>query len=204
MEKTTTDQYSIFRPKSARGIFMDYPKLRHYEAFKGLSNYDMLFVWYYACESSPLFKIKDNRKRIEQCLAVSYLKDGQNKLSKKDKDRYLAADFPAKVENGIKQMQKFKVGPRVQALMMTQKSFDNLYKILDIDASNDAHFKNKDDEVDFSKKKAFVDTIAKAQSVLPSIVNQLEGSFDLSDDQSSEDSLFEGESMIDTYHENED
>jgi hypothetical protein len=200
--------YSVFMPKSQRGLIIDYPELKGYTSFRALSNLEMLFVWYFACESSPYYKVSSDRERVQKALDVSYNRDPRSKkiFGKAEQD-YLSGNFPGKISSAIEDMKKFRVGPRIRAKMMAEKIMDNYEKILDIDASNTAHFQNKDGEVDFTKKKAYVDTAAKALEVLPSLIKQIEHNFGLSEDKKGGEvktSAIEGRSLIDEFHEKED
>lgn len=193
--------YSIFKPKSTRSIFNDYPELRLVPEFKPLSNDDMLFVWYYACESSPHFRITKDRIRVEKALEDSYFRNGKKHLMQTDKERYLTCMFPEKIRLAIEAMSQYKVGPRVRAKMLLEKGFENIEHILNIDASDEKHFKNKDGEVDFTKKKAFMDTLAKATDLMPSLISQLEKGFHVTEDKDKNtSSTFEDESFMDNYH----
>jgi hypothetical protein len=194
-------EYSIFKPKSKRGLFLDYPELRKVPAFTNLSPDEMLFVWYYACESSPFVDLTTERTRIEESLNISMLRGGK-KMSKDQKDRLLEGEFSAKVTTAIDHMQKYRVGPRIRAKMMVEKGFENLEKILNIDASNNSLFLNKEGEVDFAKKKSYVDTMAKATDILPKVIEQLEGGFNIKKDKAGEDEAFKGQKLIEDYHDN--
>jgi hypothetical protein len=195
-------EYSIFKPKSARGIFYDYPELRKNKAFKALTNYEMLFVWYFACESSPHYRISSERDRVIKCIEDAFKNKGKN-VSKEEFDKMLEGEFRPKIAAAIDEMLKFRVGPRVRAKKLTEKTFDNLEKILDIDASDEKHFHNKDGEVDFSKKKAFVDTAAKAQELMPKLISNLEGNFQVSEEKGKDEEVF-GAGFADQFHENRD
>lgn len=206
-EEVKISEYSVFRPKSSRMLYEDYPELAKIKLFKDLNRFDLLFVWYYACEASPLFKITDNRTRVEECLKLTYFSGGNKKMDSLLKERYLACRFPEKIENAIEIMKNFRIGPRVRAKMMAEKAFENIEKILDIDASDDKHFLNKENEVDYSKKKSYVDTVARAIDMLPKLINQIEESFGISDKKGTENQLeeaFEGDSIADMFHEQED
>jgi hypothetical protein len=206
-EEVKISEYSVFKPKSTRMLYEDYPELAKIKLFKDLNRFDLLFVWYYACEASPFFKISDNKTRVEECFKLTYFSGGNKKLDQKAKERYLACRFPEKIENAIEIMKNFRIGPRVRAKMIVEKAFENIEKILDIDASDEKQFLNKDNEVDYSKKKAYVDTAAKAIEILPKLITQIEESFGISDRKGSENQLeeaFEGESIADMFHEQED
>ncbi len=197
-------EYSIFRPKSSRTIFSDYPALRKIPAFELIKEDDFLFVWYYACESSPFFNTEDLRTRVQQALDYSYLRAGKTRITKELKEQFLLGEFPDKISIAIEQMRKYRVGPRVRAKMMMEKAFENLEKILNIDANDKKNFENKEGEIDMSKKKAYVETIAKASELLPKIIDQLEGSFHVAKNKKEEAGSPEEESLIDRYHEDRD
>ena len=197
-------EYSIFKPKSKKGIFNDYPELRSFEAFRTLDNNSMLFVWYFACESSPFHETEDDRERVKLSIKESYYKKGIKALSDKDAEKMKSGMFSSKITVAIDEMKKFKVGPRVQALMMVQKGFDNLSKIIDVDVSDSSMFIDKDGEIDFAKKKSYVDSVGKAIDLIPKMINQIEGRFGLTEDKANGQTTFEGESFMDSYHEKQD
>jgi len=194
--------YSIFKPKSKKGIFVDYPDLRKIQSFSGLKDYEMLFVWYYACESSPLYSIENEAIRVRKSLEHSYLVG--NKISKDDTERMVSGDFTPKITAAVADMQKYRVGPRIRAKMVIEKGFENMETILNIDAGDSKMFLNKDNEVDFGKKKAYVDTLAKAVDLMPKLINQLEGGFHLTEEKGTDETSFEGESLMDQYHDQKD
>ena len=198
----SSSEYSVFKPKSKRGIFIDYPELRHFEAFKTLENNPMLFVWYFACESSPYAKIIDERKRVELAVKKADYKRGTKVIADHEIEKMKAGTFSTKMTVAIEEMKRFKVGVRIQALMMVQKGFDNLSRIIDVDINDKKIFENEEGEVDFSKYKSYVDTVGKAVELVPKMINQLEGRFGLKEDKVG--GTFEGESFMDTFHENQD
>lgn len=181
---------------------MDYPELRKVKSFSNLKSHEMLFVWYHSCESSPYYGIENSRERIKKCLDETLIKKG--KISKIDIEKYLLGKFPSKIERALEDMSRYRVGPRIRAKMIIEKGFENMESILNIDATDSKNFLNKDDEVDFGKKKAYVDTLAKATELMPKLINQLEGSFSLKEDLGNDEISFEGESLIDSYHEQTD
>jgi hypothetical protein len=188
-------QYSIFKPKSARGMFVDYPELKKLKAFALLRPQDMLFVWYLSCESSPVNNGKkqpDKRIRIQQAIDYSYFAEGQKLISQIEADKLLDGRFTEKISAAMEQMERFKVGPRIRAKQMTEKAFDNLEKIIGADAST---------ETDLSKQKAYVDIVEKGIKIMPAIIESLEGGYRLVEEEDKdEESLSDGMSAIDKYH----
>lgn len=195
--------YSIFAPKSSRALYVDYPELRQYKQLKDLRSHEILFVWYYACESSPFYHISDDFVRAKKSAEKSCYTGNKLSISGPEFQNLINLKFPPKVERAIPIMIKFKVGPRIRAKMLYEKAFDNIQKILDVDASDETQFLNKDSEVDWTKKKAFVDTISSATKNIPELVKQLEDNFSVSsksDDENDEDG-FDGMSLADEFHE---
>jgi len=200
-----SQEYSIFKPKSSRSLFFDYPDLRKIEVFRTLNADDILFVWFYACEVSPHFDITKDRERTEKCIEDSYRRGGKNRISKKEEDMLMAGRFSEKIQAAINEMSKFKVGPRVEGLKMLEKGFENMIKILNINASDVSQFMNKDGEVDWSKKKAYVDTLKNATDLTPKLIGQLESRFHLTKEEKGKaGATFEGNNLLDEMHEMEE
>jgi hypothetical protein len=204
-------ELSLFRPKSARALFEDYPELSKYPESKELHSQDLLFCYYYACESSPIYQIRDKKGRAKEAILLAYESinykshgggnSGGKKLTLDEKYDMGNCKFSEKMSAGIKMFSRFRINPRIRAKMMTEKAFENLEKILDIDASDDNNFKNKDGDVDFSKKKSYVDTVARALTVLPELIDKLESSFSVSSTvEQAKDSDGDDISFADLYH----
>lgn len=194
-------EFSIFKPKSTRALYDDYPELKEHSELKALSRFELLFCWYYACEASPLFKITSNRDRADESMKLTFFSGHQKRLAEDDKERYLNGKFPEKIKAAVEVMARFRIGTRVRAKMILEKGFENLEHILNIDASNDENFKNAQGEVDQSKKKSYVDTLDKAVSLLPNLINTLESGFGVNQKgKGGKDDDIE-ESFMDSFHE---
>jgi hypothetical protein len=203
-KKFQLSEFSIFAPKSKRALYIDYPELKSYPQFKDLRVHEMLFVWYYACEASPFFHLNDDFIRSKKAADKSCMTSGGKlSISGPEYKSLIDCRFPAKIERAITVMQKFKVGPRIRAKMMFEKTLENIEKILNVDASDTSQFLNKDDEVDWSKKKAFVDTITSATANIPKLVSQLEDNFAVTGkyDSDETDEGTDGMSFADDFHE---
>lgn len=197
--KKEINEYSLFKPTSSRGLKFDYPELSTISEFQSISSSDLLFVWYFACETSPfVVNIEEESKRVKEAVKMAY--KGTN-LDGQKKKKLENLNFSDKLNDAIKKMSSFRVGPRVRGKMMIEKIMETYEDIVDVDT--DAYFKNKDGDVDFSKKKAYVDatsTISKNMSVL---ISQLESGFGVSEKESSDSdiiSLGDG-ALINTFHE---
>lgn len=193
----TINDYSLFAPKSKRSIKDDYPELRDAEEFRGLTKSDMLFVWYYACEASPLMSIDSDQKRVES--AIKYIERIDPELiTAKFKD-YAQLIFTPKMEVAIHKMRQYKMGTRIRAKKMIDKTMDNYEKILSLDIDG-SEFINKDGEKDFTKIKQYVDSSKTIIGNIPTLIEQAERGFSVVD-LSGEDDEEEGYGLIDDYFE---
>ena len=127
-QEDTKIKYSMFRPKSKRGLLADYPELKDYFDTGGLNRSEMLFVWYYGCRVSPLFDLEDDRTKIEQCLDASF----GYKITNEDREKWMSGGIPHKILEAIESMQKFQPGPRVRAMLMTERMLNNIEEIINI------------------------------------------------------------------------
>lgn len=202
-KKIEVSDYSIFAPKSARILYEDYPELKkHGETFKNLQTVDLLFVWYYACEASPLAEIINPKKRAEESIKVTYDLAKRKKIDSLYREKLVNLRFDDKMKKAIDLMSLFRVGPRLRAKIIAEKAFGNLEKMLDIDASDDSNFIGANGEVDWTKKKAYMETVSKAISMMPDLINQLESSFSITE-KNKIDNTDEGEddrSYADEFH----
>lgn len=204
-EDVNVSDMSLFRPKSARALFEDYPELAKYPEAKELHSQDLLFCWYFACETSPIYRIKDKKGRAKQAIYLAYKSikksQGGKTLTTDEEINIENLRFSPKLASGIKMFSKFRLNPRLRAKIITERAFENLEKILNIDADDNNNFLNADGGIDYSKKKAYVDTIAKSMDILPSLIDKLEHGFGVSlSSEESGDSDLTNISFADMYH----
>ena len=189
---------SMFYPKTRNGLILDYPELEKIEVFRKLNKHDLLFVWYFACESSPFYKEEDLKVKTENALIEAYGINAADSL----RSKFLAGNFSDKIRDGIAEMQKFKIGPRVKAKIMTEKAMNNYYELIDTDVNT--AFKDKDHEEDFVKRKSYVDATAKIIASLPTLISQAERGFGLTEKEEGEAIVMDSESLIEEFHSSED
>jgi hypothetical protein len=201
-EALKVSDFSICMPKSTNAIFTDYPDLKAVPEFRSLSNVDMLYVWYFACEASPFYRIRSDEKRTQLSLEQSYFKFAKDEFDKKKIANMKSGYMGEKIEEAVLRMRKFRIGPRVRAAMITEKILDNFEHILKIDASDKTNFMNKDGELDYSKYKAYIDSASKALNDLPELIAKMETGFNVVR-KKKEGEESEG-SFLDDYHEETD
>lgn len=127
--------YVLFAPKSTRGLKLDYPELddkERYPEFASLRQYDMLFVWAWACASSPFVNIAPHEEKLRLCCKYAYPVDRWEA-----KAREYALRFPE--ENGMvramQRMEHFSLGARVEEYVALRIARENYKMILAKDIS---------------------------------------------------------------------
>lgn len=190
-------QYSLFNPQTVRGLKYDYPELSKVEEFKSLNTNDLLFVWYFACEVSPLMKEHPaDSKRVKEALKEAY----KNKaVDSSKRANFEALNFPEKIKTAINKMSSYRVGPRIRAKLMVEKIMKTYEDIVDVDVKT--YFLSKEGEVDFTKKKAYVDATSTISKNMPTLISQLESGFGVSEESSSDGIMISEESLLEDFHE---
>jgi hypothetical protein len=149
----------------------------------------------------------NKRKRVEECMKKTFLVNpNKPSIQLKDKESYLNGKFPDRMQSAIDVMSKFRIGPRIRAKMAAEKGFENLEKIINIDADDLTNFHNKDGDVDFAKKKNYVDIVKASVGLFPELISQIEDGFGVTSKKATEkiDEGFDGESFMDSFHEQKD
>ena len=186
-------KYSIFFPKSSRGLTADYPEFKKIREFKDINSTELLFVWYFDCEASPFMNLSNDKERVKAALFEAF-----KKPDVRTQEQYMSGKMPEKVKIAIGRMRSFKIGPRVMAKRMMENTLNNWREITDIDASDDSYFVGKDG-VDWTKKKAFIEAGATISKNIGSLLSQVEGSYAVSEkEQEKEESDFND--LIDEFH----
>lgn len=171
-DNSSFSEYSVFAPKGKRSLISDYPELGEKDEFRVLHKNELLFVWYFACKVSPLYEIEPVPERINQAIKMSF-----GHMPEEQKQKYLKGAFPEKVKIAIREMERYIPSWRIRAKKMLDKSFDNLEALIDIDVNDDSQFKNASGEIDWSKKKAYAETVGKVQEMLPEMIAKAESGF---------------------------
>jgi len=202
VQDITISDFSIFMPKTSSSVFSDYPELKQYPEFKVLTNNDMLFVWYMACQASPLHKITSDAKRAKYAVEFAYRNVLSKELDRKKLANLEAGHWGDKIADAIQRMRSFRIGPRIRALQILEKGFENLEKIINTDASDQTLFQNANGEFDFGKYKAFVDCVEKATKMMPDLIKQIESGFSVvrKEEEAQEFDM----SFLDGFHEEND
>lgn len=158
MESTT----SIFTP-SSNSLLIDYPSLKKHEEFTRLKELELMFVWYYACKSSPIYGWKEKKKPLE---AIKRVPGFLETLNEEEYARYISRDFPTDIDAAIGVMKKFEPEFRNNLNTYTKRILDYVDFVTSL--------KITDYMSDTSKIKNFMDMQINIAKNLPEILEGVE------------------------------
>lgn len=121
----------LYAPKSAKALKMEYPDLADYEEFKPLNDHEMLFVWAWACETSPYKPYPDTHK-LDPCIDFAYPTEAMRKIKRADYDR---AKFPSHIHTAIAKMSAFNLTARIEELAFLLRLRENCKQTIAQDVS---------------------------------------------------------------------
>ena len=149
----------------------------------------------FACKSSPYFNYDNVDERIMLSLTQVYQGQAPMRLINK----YKGGNFARGMQTAIEEVSKFEPGARIRGKMMVDKMLTNLEQLININASDDSQFLNKDNEIDWSKKKSYIDSVKTTVSILPELISAAEKGFDVSEIKESIEGAT-GKAFIDEFH----
>jgi hypothetical protein len=171
---------TIFDPRNGKAD--DYrhrfPELERTKEFDGLTSKHLIFIWWYANQSSPLvLDIHDNYERVKEALVRSGFNPG-----KVERERILSLQFDSATAVAIKRMSEFDPGARFQAYKMVRKIYDQYQFIIEQGpeafqeetTKGEGENKTVTKEIDYKK---YVDISAKVAGELSGLLAKLEEGF---------------------------
>jgi hypothetical protein len=198
--------YLLFAPKSNRSLRFDYPELADYSEFKALNKLDLLFVWYYACRSSPYFN-DDSRERvvIDKCARAAGLVF--NEEDKKEK--FLSGNFSDKIQAAINVMLKFEPSARIIARAQAMKNYNDIMKMTSLkltETGDHNSFLDKDGSIKVTDKKAYMSMVFDANQKTGDMLAKIEQGFGITEKSKTiidKNKTGEGETFAEAFHNNE-
>jgi hypothetical protein len=145
-----------------KDLRVTYPELADVAEFKPLSSSEMLFVYYFACESSPYIRMEPKNRILK---SLEHIKKSVSGSQIAD---YSKGDFPDKIKAAIDRMLRYDVSARMEARSITEMVFKNVKELINIDLNTLG---------DIDQKKRYVDMAGAVTRLLPSIVSQLENGY---------------------------
>lgn len=103
--------YVVYAPRSAKELKKEYKELEGVPEFASLSAPEQLFVWWYACKSSPVYDIAEE-KRVDVAIDKSWTNPQQQAARRIE---YGNRDFPANIKAAIRFMEGINTGVRIRA-----------------------------------------------------------------------------------------
>jgi len=177
----------LFRPDGLRDLRRMYPELNGVTEFKGLTNREMVFIWYYSNRTSPNYNnhLKEIDK-IKSCFDKAF---SGKKFWEEEMD-YNSGILPERIRKGCKKMEEYDIDVRLRAKMMVNKILKRFDETVNIDTSS---FIDDEGILDIARKKAHIDACSKIAEKLPELIAQIEHGYgvdsvdgkDLPDDMSA-------------------
>ena len=193
----------LYGPTTGKSLLRSYPELAAEPKFKDISGEDLLFSWYIGCPSSPVDPEWSDQTRYKTAAAKAI-----NGINSKDKrEKYSAGDIPDEVKQAIEKWRQMSPDARLLAKRMTQTMFSKLQQLVEVDVENDfvsirtigkGDDKEEIKEVDWAGRKSYVDSMAKISETLPSLIDQLEKGFGITESKKNEEKI--GGKAIDKFH----
>lgn len=164
----------LFYPEDTKSLFKTYPALKNIEEFKNLNRTEMLFVWYYASESSPLSEIVSDKNRRIGALSKAFTLDADEQISR----NYVEGNMPEKVREAIHRMKMFNIDIRARAKRMVEKIMTNFEAMIEVgDGDFEVVDKDSNKSIDWTGRKSYIDGAAKISEQLPALIKQVEEGF---------------------------
>lgn len=167
--------FTVFEP-TGRNMKVDYQELASVPEFKDLTNSELVFVWWVANRTSPVFNLPERKK-----VYVAY-KKAFGKVKNDTLQQYLSGIFPAKIALALEKMKTYIPSVRLEAKLMAEKTWEDYRKILstNIDSITDADAKSK-----------HLNMIQKVRADMPNILRDIEMGYGVTIKEiSDEDSKF--------------
>lgn len=115
--------YVLYAPKSARGLKMEYPDLAEYPEFDDLNEYELRFVWCWACVSSPFKNLPEKGDtKLKLCLEYAY----PDEVVRKAKfTQFNGSGMADEIRRAIVRMEAFNLSARVEEMVYLLKLREN-------------------------------------------------------------------------------
>ena len=114
-----------------------------------------------------------------------------------DKEHWCGEGWPDKIGQAMRSMSRFEPGPRIRAKLMIEKIMMNMEEVAAEKMTADM-FVGEDGQIDFGKKKQYIEMQAKISTSINGLVEQLEGQFSVAKVDEKDKNLG---SFIDDWHE---
>lgn len=163
----------LFGPKDGKSLIRLYPELAAQKEFD-LPSDDLLFVWYYSNQSSPIDPSLPEKTRAQMAAREAFKRE----YDKEKRQRFSELDFPEKIKTAISKMRKYMPEARAEAKRMLQTSFNKMQQMIDVDVEDFKYVDEKGQiQVNWTGRKQYFDMVHKMTETLPILLKQIEEGF---------------------------
>ena len=155
-----------------------YPELDREPVFADLSAQALIFVWYYANQSSPLtMEILDDYERVAEAL-----KRSKYNPSKAERENILRLQFDSLMAEAIKKMSEYLPNMRFQSYKIIANIFKHYQELIEMGPSAFVTIEGKgENKIEYTDHARYVTTSARIAEEIPSLLAKLEEGFGIID-----------------------
>lgn len=173
----------LFDPQGieAKDYLSTYPELKRTPEFEHFRGVELIFIWYYANQTSPFIGITDKATRVEEALKRSEFIPNSIEHAK-----ILKLEFSERQEMAIGKMASFIPGARYFGWKSLKSIFDNYQEIAQMspsDFTKATKAKSGEEESVLEAEtdyKAYVDITKSVVAAMPTLITKLEEGFGIS------------------------
>jgi hypothetical protein len=111
----------LFAPKNSADLRTQYPELNEYPELKELNSLEMLYVWAFACQTSPFLELPES-ERIAAAAAWAW--PGESTIATRTRDMQ-AGNVPGHIKVAIRRMKSFNATARIEERAFILKLREN-------------------------------------------------------------------------------
>ena len=190
-------QIKLFDPEGIKAVDYKsvYPELNTTPEFESLSGNVLMFVWYFANKTSPIYSMSPE-KRVEEAIKMAGWK-----MPPEQKDKILKLVFGEVLDYAIKKMESYEPGARFLGMETMKKIFLQYTKIVD---DGPEGFKKEEgygeEKTTVIDHPGYVNVSSKIATIMPGLIQNLEDGFGITVVGNSEDE--EGTNFLRTWNVN--
>lgn len=161
---------TLFEPTGG-DMLKDYPELKPFDEFNGLSVREVKLCWYLGSNTSPLAKAElKGLEKVEAAISAVY--DDRARDFDLTVKQMLSMNPPPKIVDGVSRFKSFTPSFRLQAKWMDEYIFHMLNGLVVLGKDEEQMMK-----LDPDTKKKYVDLSIKVSSEMPSLIARMEGGY---------------------------
>lgn len=159
-------RYALYWPTDRGDLLAQFPELRKIPAIQNLAAKpkELLFVWFYACKSSPAVKLHGEKARLNLALRAVH----GDPIPEPYASKHANGIFPPEVAEAITAMRKFEPGANVRMRLLYERMMENSIKLVDIDVET---LKVKD----WTEQKNYLMAVEKSMAIVAMAKTGIEG-----------------------------